>query len=82
MATTAPAHEHIGETAKIKNHDHDLIHELSKRLDAVWRYDQYIENASNNPDVRECFERLKQQDMENVDALKKLVSEHAQKDWF
>jgi hypothetical protein len=32
--------EHIGESCGCADHDHDLIHELSKRLDAPWRYDQ------------------------------------------
>ena len=39
----------IGKTKAIRDHDHDMIHDLSKRLDAVWRYDQYIENADNTP---------------------------------
>lgn len=26
----------------IENHDRDLVQDLSKRLDALWRYDQYI----------------------------------------
>ena len=41
------ATEHYGETQVIKDHDHDMIHELSKRLDGVWRYDQYIANAGH-----------------------------------
>jgi len=82
MPTSAPAHEYIGATAKMNNHDHDLVHELSKRLDAVWRYDQYIENARDHRQVRELFERLKEQDLKNVDDLKRLVAHHAQQDWF
>ena len=31
---------HIGESHGAEDHDHDMIHELSKRLDALWRYDQ------------------------------------------
>lgn len=34
--------EHIGETKGIQDHDHDMVHELSRRLDAIWRYDHYI----------------------------------------
>ena len=34
--------KHIGESCGCADHDHDLIHDLSKRLDALWRYDQYI----------------------------------------
>jgi hypothetical protein len=37
--------KHIGETHGVADHNHDLIHDLSKRLDALWRYDQYIANA-------------------------------------
>ena len=38
-----PAHEaHIGETKAIASHDHDLIHELSKRLDDVRRYGENL----------------------------------------
>ena len=28
----------VGKTKAIRDHDHDMIHDLSKRLDAVWRY--------------------------------------------
>jgi hypothetical protein len=34
--------ERIGESCGVAGHQHDLIHDLSKRLDALWRYDQYI----------------------------------------
>ena len=34
--------EHLGETQGCADHDHDMIHELSRRLDAIWRFDQYI----------------------------------------
>ena len=41
----------VGKTQAIRDHDHDMIHDLSKRLDAVWRYDQYIENADKFPEA-------------------------------
>ena len=46
MATAAPKPiKHIGESKAVANHDHDMIHELGKRIDAVWLFDQYIANA-------------------------------------
>jgi hypothetical protein len=43
MSTTArKEYVHLGETRGMEDHDHDLIRELSRRLDFVWRYDQYI----------------------------------------
>lgn len=76
------ATEHYGETELIRNHDHDLIHELSKRLDGVWRYDQYIANAKDAPHVKAFWTELKKQEIKNVERLKELVGEHVRKDCF
>ena len=40
------ATEHIGESQGIENHDHDMIHDLSLRLDALWRYVGYGYNQT------------------------------------
>ena len=32
--------EHIGETKGCADHDYDLIQELSRRLESLWRCDQ------------------------------------------
>jgi hypothetical protein len=74
--------EHIGETQGIADHDHDMVHELSKRLDAVWRFDQYIANANDKKDLKEFWEKLKQQEIENVGQLKKLIARHAAQGCF
>lgn len=65
---------HMGETAGIADHDHDLVHELSRRLDALWRYDQYIANADWRTDMRRCWEELKAQDLQAVARLRALIS--------
>ena len=62
---------HLGETAGAADHDHDLVHELGKRLDALWRYDQYIANAhaKDDPSVldaaRAAFAALESGDAAN-----------------
>jgi hypothetical protein len=38
----------IGESQGARDHNHDMIHELSKRHDALWRMDQYIANAEGD----------------------------------
>src|ERR1700739_2888455 len=72
--------EHIGKSKGAENHDHDMIHELSKRLDALWRYDQYIANARNDTELQEFWRDLKTQEQENVKRLKEFVAEHIDKD--
>lgn len=65
---------HIGETSGCADHDHDLIHELSRRLDAVWRFDQYIANAAGRDNLIRFWTNMKQQETENIIDLKELVA--------
>ena len=69
-------------SAILADHDHDLVHDLSLRLDSFWRYDQYRLNAKNNPELQKFWERVKRQEMENIEALKGLVATEIQKDCF
>lgn len=73
---------HIGETQGAADHDHDMIHELSKRLDALWRMDQYIANAEGHRDLQNFWRDLKRQEQGNVDRLKELVAKHCQDHCF
>ena len=73
---------HLGETRGCVDHDHDLIHELSRRLDSVWRYDQYIANAKGLHDLQKFWDDVKAQDQEHIKQLKKLISLHVQTNCF
>ncbi len=74
-------YQHIGECRGCSDRARDLIHELSKRLDALWRYDQYIAHAEGHAFVEEFWGTLKQQERENIRQLKGLVAEELQKQW-
>ncbi len=67
--------QHIGETRGCEDHDHDLIHELSERLDSLWRYDQYIANADGHPDLQNFWRDIKQQEQGNVKRIKQLIGD-------
>lgn len=73
---------HIGESQGATDHDHDMIHELSKRLDALWRYDQYIANAEGQRDLQTLWRDLKSQEQKNVQRLKEMIAEHCRNDCF
>jgi hypothetical protein len=66
---------HIGESMGCADHDHDLVQELSKRLDALWRFDQYIANADGKPSIQDLWRKLKKQEQENVKEIKRLIAE-------
>ncbi len=73
---------HLGESHGAANHDHDMIHELRKRLDSLWRVDQYIANAEGHDELRRFWSELKKQEQANVDRLKGLVCKHCAEDCF
>ncbi len=77
MSVTAekkPNQAAIGQCKGCENHDHDLIHELSKRLDGPWRYDQHIANAEGRPDLQQFWREVKQQDQAIVKTLKEMIA--------
>lgn len=74
--------EHIGKTCGCAHHDHDLIHDLSRRLDALWRYDQYIANAEGKPDLQSLWRDLKRQDIDNIKRVKQVITEEVKKNCF
>ncbi len=65
--------EHIGESCGMADHDRDLVHELDKRLDCLWRCDQYMANARGHKDVVNFWMDIKDQEQRNVDRLRSLI---------
>ncbi|MFG0304957.1 MAG: hypothetical protein ACF8Q5_01945 [Phycisphaerales bacterium JB040] len=65
--------EHIGETAGMADHDRDLVHELSRRLDCLWRCDQYIANAEGHKNLVEFWESVKAHEQETIDRMRSLI---------
>ena len=56
------------------DHDHDLIQDLSKCLDALWRFDQYIANAEGRPSIQALWRKLENQEQDTVKELKTLIA--------
>ena len=80
--TTETEYEHMGDTRGCEDHDHDLVHELSRRLDCLWRYDQYIANADGNAELQTFWRNVKAQEQENIQQLKKLLAQHVRSNCF
>lgn len=73
---------HIGKTSGCQDHDHDLVHELSKKLDALWRYDQYIANAEGNPALQTLWRDFKRRCAQEVLRLKQAIADEVHKGCF
>jgi hypothetical protein len=74
--------QHIGESCGCADHDHDLIHDLGRRLDALWRYDQYIANAEGKPELQKLWRDLKKQESDNIKRLKQIVAAEIRQNCF
>ena len=79
---TEKEYTHIGETSGCENHDHDLIHELSRRLDGLWRYDQYISNAEGQKELQEFWKQVKSQEQSNIKQIKQLLTQQIENNCF
>jgi len=44
---------------KMKNHNHDLVHQLSEVLDSIWRFDNYIRTAAGCQSCTTLWQKLK-----------------------
>jgi len=75
-------YEHLGESRGIEDHDHDLVHDLSRRLDCLWRYDQYISNANGRDELLEYWRSVKAQEQANISQLKKFIAQHIKSNCF
>jgi hypothetical protein len=73
---------HLGESSGSADHDHDLIHDLSRRLDALWRYDQYIANADWREQIKQFWRDIKAQEQQNIQRLKELIGQEVRSDCF
>jgi hypothetical protein len=74
--------KHIGESRAMADHDRDLVHELTKRLDSVWRYDQYIANAKDHAELVHFWRSAKAEDQKNVELLRGLIKAEIERDCF
>lgn len=74
--------ERMGETRGCADHDHDLVHELSKSLDSLWRYDQYVANAEGKKEIQEFWREQKEQQSQTIDRLKELVAKEIESGCF
>jgi hypothetical protein len=64
--------------------NHDLIHQLSEKLDSQWRYDDYIKNAAEYgcEDCIELWQALKENEAEQIELLKQELIRHIEGDRF
>jgi hypothetical protein len=78
------AEERMGYSQGMSNHSHDLVQELSVRLDQQWRYEQYAKNAqeAGMDDAAEMFRRFERENQTAIDQLRDHITRMAKNGTF
>jgi len=67
---------------KHEEFDQDLFEDLSRRLDCLWRYDQYIANSDGLPDLQNFWRNSKSQEQRDIEQLRKLIQQYSRRSGF
>ena len=60
----------------MKNHNHDLVHQLSENADSIWRYDEYLKNAEGCQNCTNLWSKLKTINTEIESMLTEEIKKH------
>lgn len=61
----------------LKNNNHDLVHALSEKNDAVWRYEkEYLKNAEECDHCTAMWRKMKEDDNEHIRLLVEEIGRH------
>ena len=67
----------------LKNHNHDLIHALSEKTDAVWRYqNENLKNAAGCEFCVSMWKKLMEDDEKHIEILKEEIQRHIKENRF
>jgi uncharacterized ferritin-like protein (DUF455 family) len=67
----------------LKNHNHDLIHSLSEKNDAVWRYEkEYLKNAEGCEHCVNMWKQLADDDNRHIEMLRNEIKRHIGEERF
>jgi hypothetical protein len=66
----------------LKDHNHDLVQQLSEISDSLWRLGLYKQNAKGCDSCEEMWEKMKDDYEAHVEMLKKEIAKHVEEGRF
>ena len=66
----------------LKDHNHDLVKQLSEDSSSLYRYDEYIKNAEGCEHCQALWQKMKEMDEEKVSMLTAEINRHAKEGRF
>ncbi len=68
--------------AMLKDHNHDLVHQLSETSDSFWRIEDYIKNAEGCDYCKGIWEEMKSDFEKHVEMLRVEIERHVKEGRF
>lgn len=66
-----------------KDHNHDLVHAITKKNDAVWRYQKYYLKTSQGCEhCTSLWNKLIEDDNKHIEMLKEEIERHVKEGRF
>jgi len=69
-------------TAALSNEVHNLVQCLSEKLDAVWRYDKYIQDCKGDQACSAVFQKMKEDDLRHIQMLRDEIERRCKQGMF
>ncbi len=66
----------------MKNHNHDLIQQLSEDLDSLWRYKDYVKSAKSCKNCLALWKRCQEFDAQKVKLIREEIINHVKEGKF
>lgn len=66
----------------MKDWNHDLVQQLSEDLDSLWRYKEYMKNATGCDHCTAMWKKFEEMDQEKAEMLKDEIVRHVKEDRF
>jgi hypothetical protein len=60
-------------TAAVSDKVHDLVQAFSEKLDAIWRYDKYLQDCAGDQSCTNTFRRIKEDDLRHVEMVREEI---------
>ena len=69
-------------TAAMSDNVHNLIQMLSVKLDAVWRYDKYMDDCEGDDSCSTLFGQMKEEELRHIQMLRDEIQRHCKEGTF
>lgn len=66
----------------LKNHNHDLVHQLSETSDSIWRMEEYLKNAEGCDHCKSIWDEMKSDCERHAERLREEIARHVKENRF